>query len=69
MLSMYAQCTSQFKIGSQLRYFFVKDRIAPEENRLILRILENAISSGKKKTNKKAARVCLKVYRKTHGNT
>ena len=33
---------------------------------LILRILENAISSGKK-TNKekKAKRACLKVYRKT----
>ena len=43
--------------------------MAPEANRFnsFLRILENAISSGKKKeTNKKA---CLKVYLKTHENT
>ena len=48
--------------------------MAPEANRFnsFLRILENAISSGKKKnkqTNKKATRACLKVYLKTHENT
>ena len=34
--------------------FFAKDRMAPEANRFnsFLRILENAISSGKKQTNK-----------------
>ena len=51
--------------------------MVPEENRFlkrfyrikILRILENAISSGKKKqTNKKATTVCLKAYGKTHEN-
>ena len=31
---------------------------------LILRILENAISSRKKQTEKKATRACSKVYRK-----
>ena len=44
--------------------------MAPETNRFnsFLRILENAISSGK--TNKqKATRACLKVYRKAHENT
>ena len=57
--------------------YFAKDRMVPEENRFlkrfyrikILRILGNAISSGKKKqTNKKATRVCLKAYEKTHEN-
>ena len=42
----------------------------PKKIVIILRILENVISSGKnKQTNKKATRVCLKVYRKTHENT
>ena len=42
--------------------------MAPEANLFnsFLRILENAISSGKNKQgNKKATRACLKVYRKT----
>ena len=47
--------------------------MAPEVNRVnsFLRILENAISSEKKKQKqtKKATRACLKVYRKTHENT
>ena len=48
-----------------------KDRMAPEAKRVnsFLKILENAISSGRKQTNKKATRACLKVYRKTHENT
>ena len=33
MLSIYGQCTRQFKIGSYLRFFFAKDRAAPEANR------------------------------------
>ena len=47
-------CTRQFKIGSKLNFFFAKDRMAPEANRFnsFLRILENAISSGKKKQTK-----------------
>ena len=51
MLSIYGRCTRQFKIGSKLRFFFAaKDRMAAEANRFnsFLRILENAISSGKK---------------------
>ena len=46
--------------------------MVPEASRFnsFLRILENAISSEKKKQkNKKATRACLKVYRKTHENT
>ena len=46
--------------------------MAPEANRFnsFLRILENAISSGKnKQRNKKATRAWLQVYRKTHENT
>ena len=71
MLSIYGRCTRQFKIGSKLRFFFAKDRMAPEANRFnsFLRILDNAISSKKKTTNKKATRACLKVYLKTHENT
>ena len=43
--------------------------MAPEANRFnsFLKILENAISSGKKKNKQKATRACLKVYLKTHG--
>ena len=58
MLSIYGRCTRQFKIGSKLRFLFAKDRMAPEANRFnaflrgVLRILENAISSVKKQTNK-----------------
>ena len=54
MLSIYGLCTRQFKIGSKLRFFFAKDRMAPEANRFnsFLRILENAISSGKKNKQK-----------------
>ena len=49
MLSIYGRCTRQFKIGSWLRFFSAKDRMAPKANRFnsFLRILENAISSGK----------------------
>ena len=44
--------------------FFSRDGMAPEENCLILRILENAILSEKnKQTNKKATIVFYKVYR------
>ena len=42
--------------------------MAPEANRFksFLRILKNAISSGKKKqTDKAATKACLQVYRKT----
>ena len=55
MLSIYGRCTRQFKIGSKLKFFFAKDGMAPEASRFnsFLKILENAISSGKKKqTNK-----------------
>ena len=70
MLSIYGRRTCQFKIGSKLRFFFTKDRMAPKANcfNSFLRILENAISSGKKQTNKKATRACLKVYLKAHEN-
>ena len=56
MLSIYGRCTRQFKIGSKLRFFFAKDRMAPEANcfNSFLRILENAISSGKKKNKQKS---------------
>ena len=49
MLSIYGRCTRQFKIGSWLRFFSAKDRMAHEANRFnsFLRILENVISSGK----------------------
>ena len=50
MLSIYGRCTRQFKIGSFMAEIFsAKDRMAPEANRFnsFLRILENAISSGK----------------------
>ena len=48
--------------------------MAPEANRFnsFLRILDNAISSGKKKTNKQTKQpqeLVLKVDRKTHENT
>ena len=72
MLAIYGRCTRQFKIGSKLRFFFVKDGMVPEANRFnsFLRILENAISSGKtNKQTKKATRACLTVYLKTHENT
>ena len=54
MLSIYGWCTRQFKIGSQLRFFFAKDRTAPEANRFnsFLRILEMKFQ-GKKKDKKK----------------
>ena len=48
--------------------FFAKDKMAPEVNHLILRILEHVISSKKnnnKQTKTKGTIVCLKVYRKT----
>ena len=62
--------------GSKLRFFFAKDRMAPEAIHFnsFLRILENAVSAGKKdkqtnkQTNKKPTRACLKVYLKTHEN-
>ena len=54
MLSMYAQCTSQFKIGSQLRYFFVKDRIAPEENRFNSQNTRKCNFIGEKKDKQKS---------------
>ena len=73
MLSIYARCTRQFKIGKLAEIFFSKDRTAPEENRFnsFLRILEMEFHRKKKKqkTNKKATRACLKVCRKTHENT
>ena len=72
MLSIYGRCTRQFKIGSLLRFFFAKDRTAPEGNRfnLFLRILEMQFHRKKKDKNKqKATRACLKVCRKTHENT
>ena len=73
MLSIYGRYARQFQIGSKLRSFFAKDRMAPEANRFnsFFRILKNAISSQKtnKQTNKKATRACLKVYLKTHENT
>ena len=49
MLYIYGWCTRQFKVGSYLRFFSAKDRMAPEANRFnsFLKILENAISSGK----------------------
>ena len=61
MLSIYGRCTRQFKIGSKPRFFFAKDRMAPEANRFssFLRILENAISSGKKQTNKQKSHKSL----------
>ena len=51
----------------ELRFFFAKDKMVPEESRFNSGILENAISSKKnqnktKQTNdRNATRVCLKV--------
>ena len=53
MLSIYGQCTRQFKIESYLRFFFAKDRTAPEANRFnsFLRILEMQFHRKKKDKN------------------
>ena len=72
MLSIYGWCMCQFKIGNQLRFFFVKDRTAPEANcsNSFLRIIEMQFHRKKKDKHKqKATRACLKVCRKTHENT
>ena len=64
MLSISGRCTRQFKIGSYLRFFFSKDRTAPEANRFnsFLRVLEMQFHRReKKKANKKATRACLNV--------
>ena len=55
MLSIYGQCTRQFKIGSYLRFFFAKDRTAPEANHFnsFLRILEMQFHRKKKDKNNK----------------
>ena len=51
------------KLEANRDFFFAKDRMAPEANRFnsFLRILDNAISSGKKnkQTNKTATRACF----------
>ena len=49
MLSIYGRCTLSLKLEASWDFFSAKDRIALEENRFnsFLRILENAISSGK----------------------
>ena len=47
-------------------FFFSEGQNGARFNQSFLRILENAISSGKYQTNKKATGACLKVYRKTH---
>ena len=60
MLSIYGRCTRQFKIGSKLRFFFAKDRMAPEANRFnsFLRILRKCNFFGKK-TNKQKSHKSL----------
>ena len=60
------------KLEAILRFFFAKDRRAPEPNcfNSFLRILEMQFHRKKKDKNKqKATRVCLKVCRKTRENT
>ena len=54
MLSIYGWCMRQFKIGSQLRFFFAKDRTAPEANcfNSFLRILEMQFHQKKKDKHK-----------------
>ena len=61
MLSIYGQCTRQFKIGSYLRFFFAKDRAAPEANRFhsFLRILEIQFQRKKKDKNKQKSHKSL----------
>ena len=60
MLSINGRCTHQRRIEWRPKQIILFH---------FLVILENAISSGKKQTNKKATSACLKVYRKTHENT
>ena len=54
MLSIYGLCTRQFKIGSQLRFFFAKDTTASEANcfNSFLRILEMQFHRNQKQTKK-----------------
>ena len=53
--------------GKQAENFFGKDEMAPEEDRFDSYNTRKCIFFGKtKRTNKKATRVCLKVYRKIH---
>ena len=61
MLSIYGQCTRQFKIGSYLRFFFAKDRTAPKANRFnsFLRILEMQFHRKKKDKNKQKSHKSL----------
>ena len=61
MLSIYGQCTRQFKIGSYLRFFFAKDRTAPEANHFnsFLRILEMQFHRKKKDKNKQKSHKSL----------
>ena len=61
MLSIYGQCTRQFKIGSYLRFFFAKDRTVPEANRFnsFLRILQMQFHRKKKDKNKQKSHKSL----------
>ena len=58
------------KLEASWEFCFAKDRTAPEAKcfNSFLRILEMQFHR-KTKTNKKASSACLKVCRKTHGNT
>ena len=61
MLSTYGRGKRQFKIGSQLTFFFAKDRTAPEANRFnsFLRILEMQFNRKKKDKNKQKSHKSL----------
>ena len=73
MLSIYGPCTRQFKIGSWLRFFFAKDRMAPEANRFnsFLRMLQkcNFIRKKNKQTKKlqEPAWKFIEKHMKIHG--
>ena len=61
MLSIYGRCTRPFKIGRKLKFFFAKDRTAPEANcfNSFLRILEMQFHRKKKDKNKQKSHKSL----------
>ena len=61
MLSIYGRCTRQFKIRSKQRFFFAKDRTAPEANRFnsFLGIPEMQFHRKKKDKNKQKSHKSL----------
>ena len=66
MLSIYGPCTRQLKIGSWLRFFFAKDRMAPEANRFnsFLRMLQKCNFIGKKTNKQKSYKSLLESLSK-----